>query len=345
MTDTFPVTLQPEIRRKNWTSVDLLFPEGLRRTNEDHDELFYLAARKRPFFGERTDEAIRRHHDRILPSEAGRVLDLMSSLESHLPARPGLEVIGLGMNEEEMLRNPALSSTVVHDLNLQPRLPFPDDSFDAVVCSGSIDLLTHPLEVTREVARVLRKGGVFVVSFTDRTIQPKSIEAWREESNEGRLVLATAFYTFSGVFLRPMVEVEEIEAPACLVHGPGASHGDEVLSVVWGYKPPINKVVDARETKLDRLSVPSERHCPYCRELMSMWAPPETPWEIDYNATLLYVCFNDDCDYFLRGSRWCRRNGMRCATYRHSRNPANGAEGPLPVPTKWALREGIVEEA
>ena len=90
--------------------------------------------------------------------------------------------------------------------------------------------------------------------------------------------------------------------------------------------------------------VASPRHCPYCGQLMSLWQPPETPWEIDYNAALLYACFNDDCEYFTRGAQWCRINGMRCSSYRHSRNPATGAEGPLPVPTRWALRSGIVEE-
>ena len=344
MADAFSVSLEPEVRRKTWTSVDLLFTDGLRRTNEDNDDLFYAAPRKRPFFGEQTDEAIRRHHERILPQGATRVLDLMSSLESHLSKVPEREVIGLGMNEDEMRRNPGLSSVVVHDLNRDPRLPFEEGSFDAVICSGSIDLLTHPLEVVRDVARILRKGGVFVVTFTDRTIMPKSIEAWRDEGNEGRLMLATAYFSFSGAFLRPLVEVDEIVAPACVVGGPGATHGDEVLNVVWSYKPPADQVIDAREAKLERRAVPSERHCPFCGEVMLMWQPPETPWEIDYNATLLYVCFNDECDYFSRGRRWCRRKGMRCATYRHSLNPANGSEGPLPVPIKGALRAGIVEE-
>jgi SAM-dependent methyltransferase len=344
MADAFSVSLEPEVRRNSWTSVDLLFADGVRRTNEDNDELFYAAPRKRPFFDERTDEAIRRHHERILPQGATRVLDLMSSLESHLSKGPEREVVGLGMNEEEMRRNRALSSVVVHDLNRDPRLPFEEGSFDAVICSGSIDLLTHPLEVVRDVARVLRKGGVFVVTFTDRTIMPKSIEAWRDEGNEGRLMLATAYFSFSGAFLRPLVEVDEIDAPECVIGGPGATHGDEVLNVVWSYKPPANQVIDAREAKLERRAVPSERHCPFCGELMLMWQPPETPWEIDYNATLLYVCFNDECDYFARGRRWCRRKGMRCATYRHSLNPTNGSEGPLPVPIKGALRAGIVEE-
>ena len=77
---------------------------------------------------------------------------------------------------------------------------------------------------------------------------------------------------------------------------------------------------------------------------MVMWQPPDTPWEMDYGVELLYVCFHDECPYFTRGATWCRHNGMRCSSYRHSRNPATGTEGPLPVPTRWALRAGIVDE-
>ena len=344
MADAYSVTLEPEIRKRVWSSKDLLFEHGLQRDNDDNDELFYAAARKRPFFDKRTDEALRKHFQRILPNGTQRVLDLGSSITSHLPALTDCEVIGLGLNEQEMRRNAALTSIRVHNLNQNPRLPFEDESFDAVVSTGTMDQLLHPLEITREVARVLRKGGVFILAFTDRTVMPKSVSAWRDEENEGRLVLATAFFTFSGSFLRPNVEVEELRAPACVMHGPGATHGDDVLSVVWGYKPPIDETVKPHADKLERRPVSTERHCPFCGEQMSLWQPPETPWEIDYNATLLYVCFNDECDYFQRGKRWCRRNGMRCATYRHSRNPTNGAEGPLPVPTKWALRAGIVEE-
>ena len=344
MADGFSVTMKQEIRRSRWTSIDLLSEDGLRRHNQEDDELFYAAARKRPFFGDNTDRALRRHHERILQGGARRVLDLMSSLTSHLPSKDGGEVVGLGLNADELRLNPALSEVVVHDLNRDPRLPFDGDQFDAVLCSGSVDLLTRPLEVFRDVARVLRKGGVFIVSFTDRFIQPKAIEAWKEESSRGRLMLTTAYFSFSGAFLRPFVQIEELDTPSCVAAGPGASLGDESLTVVWGYRPPATKVVETRPDPLERIANVSERHCPYCSTRMSLWQPPETPWEIDYNASLLYVCFNDECAYFTRGAQWCRVNGMRCSSYRHSRNPATGSEGPLPVPVRGALRSGIVEE-
>ena len=86
------------------------------------------------------------------------VLDLCSSWVSHFPADDGVRfgrVAGLGMNAEELAANRQLSEWVVRDLNKQPVLPYADDSFDAVTCTVSIDYLTQPLSVMREVARVL----------------------------------------------------------------------------------------------------------------------------------------------------------------------------------------------
>ena len=42
-------------------------------------------------------------------------------------------------------------SYVVHDLNKDPSLPFPEDTFDAVICAVSIDYMKRPREVLAEV--------------------------------------------------------------------------------------------------------------------------------------------------------------------------------------------------
>ena len=341
MPDGFSITIQPEVRRDRFSSIELLGQEGLRRDNEQDDAEYYRLPHSRPFFGRATDRAIRAHHDRIIPKGARRVLDLMSSLVTHADPVAGREVIGLGLNAAEMARNEELSRAVVHDVNSNPNLPFDDQSFDAVLCSGSLDLSIRPLELVRETARVLRPGGVLIVSFTDRMIQPKCVHAWRDNDNEGRITLATSYFSFSGVFLRPFVEVEELRAPH---HEAWDAHDDELLTVIWGYRPPAPEMVTQRLPPLPRLAVGTERTCPWCGSPMNVWQPPDTPWEVDYGVEVLHVCFNDECPYFVRGAKWCRRNGMRCSSYRHSRNPVTGMEGPLPVPTRWALRGGILDE-
>ena len=40
---------------------------------------------------------------------------------------------------------------MVHDLNKDPSLPFPDAAFDAVICAVSIDYMKGPREVLAEV--------------------------------------------------------------------------------------------------------------------------------------------------------------------------------------------------
>ena len=98
----------------------------------------------------------------------GRVLDLMSSWVSHFH-RPPTRLTVLGMNAEELGRNEMATAAVVHDLNTDPRLPFEDDSFDAVVCCVSVDYLTRPIEVFSDVARVARPGGTLVCTFSNQT--------------------------------------------------------------------------------------------------------------------------------------------------------------------------------
>ena len=74
---------------------------------------------------------------------AGDVLDLMSSWVSHFRTPPAHLTV-LGMSAEELrAESRPLRSSVVHDLNAEPALPFEDASFDAVVCCVSVDYLTR----------------------------------------------------------------------------------------------------------------------------------------------------------------------------------------------------------
>ena len=111
------------------------------------------------------------------------MLDLCSSWVSHFPddGADGVRfgrVAGLGMNAEELAANKQLSEWVVRDLNKQPVLPYADGSFDAVTCTVSIDYLTQPLAVMREVARVLRPGGRVNVLISNRLFFSKAVALW-----------------------------------------------------------------------------------------------------------------------------------------------------------------------
>ncbi len=109
------------------------------------------------------------------------VLDLMASHDSHLPAAlHPTRLVGLGMNTDELARNPALTERIVHDLNAAPVLPFESAQFDVVLCALSIEYLVQPEAVMREVKRVLKPGGQCVISFSERWFPPKAIQPWPE---------------------------------------------------------------------------------------------------------------------------------------------------------------------
>jgi ubiquinone/menaquinone biosynthesis C-methylase UbiE len=101
--------------------------------------------------------------------EGDDVLDICSSWVSHYPKdwKCG-NVVGLGMNEYELSKNPQLASYVVKDLNNDPSLPFEDGSFDKVTIVVSVDYLNKPLEVFKEIGRVLRPGGQCLISMSNR---------------------------------------------------------------------------------------------------------------------------------------------------------------------------------
>ena len=129
----------------------------------------------------------------------GRLLDLMSSWRSHLPPGAG-HVVGLGLNAEEMADNPALTRHVVHDLNRDPRLPFGDGEFDGATCAVSIQYVTHPVRLFREVHRVLRPGAPFVVSFSNRCFPTKAVAVWLGSTDQQHVMLVRAYFEAAGGF-------------------------------------------------------------------------------------------------------------------------------------------------
>lgn len=149
------------------------------RLDDNKDSIFYQMPRLVEHVDAVATREISRIYDRLLP-RGGKVLDLMSSWISHLPEDLDVSVAGLGLNEEELAKNPRLGSYVLHDLNRDPRLPYEDAAFNAVICANSVEYLTAPLEVFADVARVLKPGGVFINVFSERWFPPKVISVWAE---------------------------------------------------------------------------------------------------------------------------------------------------------------------
>jgi SAM-dependent methyltransferase len=145
------------------------------RTDESDDAEFYSYPRYVTHIDDGAIEAVGALYEEL--EVRGAVLDLMSSWVSHFRQAPDALTV-LGMNADELAANPQARSWTVHDLNADPSLPFADDSFDHATCCVSVDYLTRPVEVFRDVARVVRRGGLFVCTFSNRLFPTKAIRGW-----------------------------------------------------------------------------------------------------------------------------------------------------------------------
>jgi SAM-dependent methyltransferase len=177
--------------------------------DSDDDARFY----RRPRFVQHVDDSFRERladlYREVLPA-GGSVLDLMSSHVSHLPEDVEFDrVLGHGMNEEELAANPRLDDFFVRDLNRESDLPLADDSIDAVTIAVSIQYLQYPEEVLAEIGRILRPGGVLIVSFSNRCFPTKAIRAWREASMDGRAGLVERYSRVAGGFEPPGIIREQ----------------------------------------------------------------------------------------------------------------------------------------
>lgn len=169
------------------------------REDESADDEFYGFPRKVVHIDEGAIEALGRLYTDVLPT-GGRLLDLMSSWRTHLPEGFPAEVVGLGMNADEMADNPQLARFVVHDVNREPRLPLADGEFDGAMCAVSVQYLVHPVRVFREVRRVLRPGAPFVVSFSNRCFPTKAVAAWLYAGDEQHVTLVRSYFEAAGGF-------------------------------------------------------------------------------------------------------------------------------------------------
>jgi hypothetical protein len=148
----------------------------LSRLDKTPDSEFY----SEPRFVEHVDDNAVKLMTEYITTKAVKtgdsVLDLCSSWTSHLDINrvQPKRMAGLGMNSKELAANPSLTEWTVSDLNANPELPYEDASFSVVLCQLSIDYLSRPLDVLKDVNRVLQPGGRVYVLFSNRSVHPKS---------------------------------------------------------------------------------------------------------------------------------------------------------------------------
>ncbi len=331
--------------------------EAFSRLDEGSDLEFYSRDRFVSHLDAVALETVEKLIGELVSEENPVILDLMAGWDSHLPrSLQPQRVIGLGLNHNELSANRALNEIVIHDLNSDPTLPFPEAAFDVVLNTVSVDYLTHPKEIFREVGRILKPGGLFLVLFSNRMFPQKAVKAWRDASEEGRVALVEDFFAAAGMYENPSVFVSRGKArPKDDKYSHLLEQSDPIYAVysekeggdpdrrarpvpAAGGKPSAEEVERRKSTIKDTLC------CPYCEEKLNKWEVPDNPFGQTWDNDFMYICFNDECSYYVRGWDCMERQGNRGVSYRLMYNPEKDRCLPIPVRTPYALREGIMEE-
>lgn len=157
---------------------------AFRRYDETPDDQFYQIPRLVTHIDDNAIAAVTQLYRDYFPAN-GVILDLMSSWVSHLPPEVQYSrVVGHGMNEAELRENKRLNSYFVQNLNANPVLPLGDGGFDGAGCTVSVQYLTRPVDVFREVGRVLKPGAPFVISFSNRCFPTKAVAIWQSLNDQ-----------------------------------------------------------------------------------------------------------------------------------------------------------------
>lgn len=174
-------------------------PQDFRRQDESSDAEWYSQPRFVQHIDDGAIEALKSYYNDIIkPNHSA--LDICSSWVSHLPAtlKPQ-SMIGYGMNKQELSRNAHLTNFFVKDLNVDPSLKeVPDESTDVVICNVSVDYLTQPVKVFEEMRRVLKRGGMAHMAFSNRCFPTKVIGKWMEMGDEERRRWIGGYFWASG---------------------------------------------------------------------------------------------------------------------------------------------------
>lgn len=194
----------------------MLKPEQRTKLDDSNDQLFY----DYPRFVTHVDDGFIQqltdlYRERLQPGS--RIFDMMSSWVSHLPDGVTFGwVEGHGLNEPELAKNRRLNHYFIQNLNETPQLPLEDQSFDAVLNTVSVQYLQYPEQVFAEIHRILKPGGIAIISFSNRMFYQKAIAAWRDSSEAQRVELVKRYFQSVPGFGTPEVISRPAAVPSFL---------------------------------------------------------------------------------------------------------------------------------
>lgn len=215
---------------------DFFNDAAFRRVDDAADGLFYALPRMVEHLDKFALEHVASLYGQLIPDNS-KILDLMASCNSHLPDKlHSCHVTGLGLNQQELEANKVLNERIIHDLNDDTSLPFEDNSFDAVICTVSVEYLIKPFDIFNEIARVLKPGGKFINVFSNRWFPPKAIAIWNELHEFERIGLVAEYYLQSKQFKDiNTYSFRGLSRPEDDVHIMQTQDSDPIYAV-WGMK-------------------------------------------------------------------------------------------------------------
>ncbi len=209
----------------------MLRPNQRTKLDDADDQQFYSF----PRFVTHVDEGFIQqltnlYQERLKPDT--RIFDMMSSWVSHLPEEMQFAYAeGHGLNSEELARNPRLNHYFVQNLNEQPKLPLLDQDFDAVLNCASVQYLQYPEAIFSEIHRILKPGGIAIISFSNRMFFQKAIAAWRDGTEASRVELVKSYFQSVTGFTNIEI-INRISAAPNFLQWLGAAGGDPFYAVI-----------------------------------------------------------------------------------------------------------------
>ncbi|CAL4974407.1 unnamed protein product [Urochloa decumbens] len=168
------------LKNVEWPDEFPFKPEDFSRFDESSDTMFYSVPRFVTHIDDQAIQSLTEYYSEVLPPSN----------------TPGVAIL-------DMCSSWVLTEYVVQDLNVNPKLPFEDNTFDVITNVVSVDYLTKPIDVFKEMRRILKPAGVAIMSFSNRCFWTKAVSIWTSTGDVDHAWIVAAYFHYAGGFEPP----------------------------------------------------------------------------------------------------------------------------------------------